>query len=57
MAERIALSCDQWIDVRERLKVKDKAFWTAVLAVFGFEVMMFNWIVVNFVITGLHSYA
>ena len=24
MAERIALSCDQWIDVRERLKVKDK---------------------------------
>jgi ABC-type transport system involved in cytochrome c biogenesis permease subunit len=43
--------------IHVRLKVKDKAFWTAVLAVFGFEVMMFNWIVVNFVITGLHSYA
>ncbi len=40
-----------------RLKVRDKAFWTAVLAIVGFEVMMFNWIVVNFIITGLHSYA
>lgn len=40
-----------------RLKVRDKGFWTAVLAIVGFEVMMFNWIVVNFVITGLHSYA
>jgi ABC-type transport system involved in cytochrome c biogenesis permease subunit len=38
-----------------RLKVRDKAFWTAILAVVGFEVMMFNWIVVNFVISGLHS--
>jgi ABC-type transport system involved in cytochrome c biogenesis permease subunit len=37
--------------------VRDKAFWTAILAVVGFEVMMFNWIVVNFVISGLHSYA
>ena len=43
--------------IHVRLKVKDKAFWTAVLAVVGFEVMMFNWIVVNFVISGLHSYA
>ena len=43
--------------VHVRLKVRDKAFWTAVLAVIGFEVMMFNWIVVNFVISGLHSYA
>lgn len=43
--------------IHVRLKVKDKGFWTAVLAVAGFEVMMFNWIVVNFVITGLHSYA
>jgi hypothetical protein len=25
--------------------------------VFGFEVMMFNWIVVNFVVSGPHSYA
>jgi ABC-type transport system involved in cytochrome c biogenesis permease subunit len=43
--------------IHVRLKVRDKAFWTAVLAVIGFEVMMFNWIVVNFVISGLHSYA
>ena len=43
--------------IHVRLKVRDKAFWTAILAVAGFEVMMFNWIVVNFVITGLHSYA
>ncbi len=43
--------------IHVRLKVRDKAFWTAVLAVVGFEVMMFNWIVVNFVISGLHSYA
>lgn len=43
--------------IHVRLKVKDKAFWTAIIAVLGFEVMMFNWIVVNFVITGLHSYA
>ncbi len=43
--------------IHVRLKVRDKAYWTAVLAIVGFEVMMFNWIVVNFVITGLHSYA
>ena len=43
--------------IHVRLKVRDKAFWTAVIAVVGFEVMMFNWIVVNFVISGLHSYA
>jgi cytochrome c-type biogenesis protein CcsB len=43
--------------IHVRLKVRDKAFWTAILAVAGFEVMMFNWIVVNFVISGLHSYA
>ncbi len=43
--------------IHVRLKARDKAFWTAILAVIGFEVMMFNWIVVNFVITGLHSYA
>ncbi len=43
--------------IHVRLKVRDKGFWTAVIAIGGFEVMMFNWIVVNFVITGLHSYA
>jgi cytochrome c-type biogenesis protein CcsB len=43
--------------VHVRLKSKDKGLWTAVLAVIGAGVMLFNWIVVNFVITGLHSYA
>lgn len=43
--------------IHVRLKVRDRGFWTAVLAILGFEVMMFNWIVVNFVISGLHSYA
>ncbi|MCG3136462.1 MAG: Cytochrome c biogenesis protein CcsA [Phycisphaerae bacterium] len=43
--------------VHVRLKVKDKAWWTAVLACVGCAVMLFNWIIVNFVITGLHSYA
>ncbi|GMU19928.1 MAG: hypothetical protein AMXMBFR13_00320 [Phycisphaerae bacterium] len=43
--------------VHVRLKVVDKELWTAVLAVIGTSVMLFNWIVVNFFITGLHSYA
>ncbi len=43
--------------VHVRFKVRDKGFWTAILAVVGCCVMLFNWIVVNFVITGLHSYA
>ncbi|MCP4247926.1 MAG: cytochrome c biogenesis protein CcsA [bacterium] len=43
--------------VHVRYKVRDKGLWTAVLAVIGCGVMLFNWIVVNFVITGLHSYA
>jgi len=43
--------------VHVRLMVKDKGFWTAVLAVVGCGVMLFNWIVINFYITGLHSYA
>ncbi len=43
--------------IHVRMKVRDKSFWTAVLAIVGFEVMMFNWLAVNFVITGLHSYA
>lgn len=43
--------------VHVRLKVRDKGFWTAVLAILGFETMMFNWIVINFIISGLHSYA
>lgn len=43
--------------VHVRLKVVDKGLWTAILAVGGAGVMLFNWIVINFVITGLHSYA
>ncbi|MEQ8844056.1 MAG: cytochrome c biogenesis protein CcsA [Phycisphaerales bacterium] len=43
--------------VHIRLKVKDKGMWTAVLAILGCGVMLFNWIVINFIITGLHSYA
>ena len=43
--------------VHVRYRVKDKGLWTAVLAVVGAGVMLFNWIVINFVITGLHSYA
>ncbi|MDQ7088371.1 MAG: cytochrome c biogenesis protein CcsA [Acidobacteriota bacterium] len=40
-----------------RIKVQDKALWTAILAVVGCAVMIFNWVAVNFVIVGLHSYA
>jgi ABC-type transport system involved in cytochrome c biogenesis permease subunit len=43
--------------VHVRLTSKDKGLWTAWLAVAGAAVMLFNWIVINFVITGLHSYA
>lgn len=43
--------------IHVRLKVKDKGLWTAILAVVGAGVMLFNWIVINFVISGLHSYA
>ena len=43
--------------IHVRIKVADKGFWTAILAVAGCGVMLFNWIVINFVISGLHSYA
>ena len=43
--------------VHVRLKVRDKALWTAVLAVVGCAIMLFNWVAVNFFIVGLHSYA
>jgi cytochrome c-type biogenesis protein CcsB len=43
--------------VHVRLKVRDKGLWTALLALVGAVVMMFNWIVINFTIAGLHSYA
>jgi cytochrome c-type biogenesis protein CcsB len=35
----------------------DRAWWTAVLSCIGFFVMLFNWIGVNFLLVGLHSYA
>lgn len=43
--------------IHVRWKVRDKGLWTAVLAIVGAAVMLFNWIVINFVISGLHSYA
>ncbi|MEM1164884.1 MAG: cytochrome c biogenesis protein CcsA [Planctomycetota bacterium] len=43
--------------IHVRLKARDKGLWTAVLSIVGAGVMLFNWIVINFVISGLHSYA
>ncbi len=43
--------------VHTRMKARDKGLWTAILAVIGCIVMLFNWIVINFTISGLHSYA
>jgi len=43
--------------IHMRLKVKDKGLWTALLALIGCVVMIFNWIIINFTISGLHSYA
>jgi cytochrome c-type biogenesis protein CcsB len=45
------------IIIHVRLVTRDKALWTAVLAVVGFFIMLFNWIGVNFFLVGLHSYA
>ncbi len=43
--------------IHARIKVKDKGLWTAWLALIGCAVMLFNWIIINFTISGLHSYA
>jgi cytochrome c-type biogenesis protein CcsB len=43
--------------IHTRIKVKDKGLWTAWLALIGCGVMLFNWIIINFTISGLHSYA
>jgi len=40
-----------------RLVSENKAWWTAILSIFGFFFMLFNWIGVNFFLVGLHSYA
>jgi cytochrome c-type biogenesis protein CcsB len=45
------------IVVHIRIATPHKAWWTAVLSVVGFFVMLFNWIGVNFFLVGLHSYA
>jgi ABC-type transport system involved in cytochrome c biogenesis permease subunit len=45
------------IVVHVRVATEDKAWWTAVLSIVGFFVMLFNWIGVNFFLVGLHSYA
>jgi ABC-type transport system involved in cytochrome c biogenesis permease subunit len=45
------------IIVHVRFVTADKAWWTAVLSVLGFFIMLFNWIGVNFFLVGLHSYA
>jgi cytochrome c-type biogenesis protein CcsB len=43
--------------VHVRVATTDKAWWTAILSVVGFGIMLFNWIGVNFFLVGLHSYA
>jgi cytochrome c-type biogenesis protein CcsB len=45
------------IAVHVRVVTVDKAFWTAMLGFVGFWIMLFNWIGVNFMLVGLHSYA
>jgi cytochrome c-type biogenesis protein CcsB len=45
------------IIVHLRFVTKNKAFWTAILSVIGFFVMLFNWVGVNYFLVGLHSYA
>ncbi|MCS7034634.1 MAG: cytochrome c biogenesis protein CcsA [Phycisphaerae bacterium] len=45
------------IIVHTRITVENKGWWTAVLSVVGFFVMLFNWVGVNFFLVGLHSYA
>ena len=45
------------IVVHVRVATDDKAWWTAVLSIIGFFIMLFNWVGVNFFLVGLHSYA
>jgi cytochrome c-type biogenesis protein CcsB len=45
------------IAVHVRVVTADKAWWTALFGFAGFWVMLFNWIGVNFLLVGLHSYA
>lgn len=43
--------------IHVRFIVKDRGLWTAWLSVIGCLMMIFNWVVVNLFIVGLHSYA
>lgn len=43
--------------IHVRMKTKDKGVWTALIAMVGAAVMLFNWVAINFVVVGLHSYA
>ena len=43
--------------VHVRVATDDKAWWTSVLSIAGFFIMLFNWIGVNYFLPGLHSYA
>jgi cytochrome c-type biogenesis protein CcsB len=43
--------------IHARFVVQRKGLWTAWLSLFGCAMMAFNWCVVNFYISGLHSYA
>jgi cytochrome c-type biogenesis protein CcsB len=43
--------------VHVRVVTAHKAWWTAVLSIFGCGLMLFNWIGVNYFLPGLHSYA
>ncbi len=45
------------IIVHVRVATQDKAWWTSVLSIIGFFLMLFNWIGVNYFLPGLHSYA
>lgn len=43
--------------IHVRKTTKDKGLWTALIAMVGAAVMIFNWVIINFTIAGLHSYA
>jgi cytochrome c-type biogenesis protein CcsB len=45
------------IIVHVRVATQHKAWWTSVLSIAGFFLMLFNWIGVNYFLPGLHSYA
>jgi len=45
------------VAVHVRVVTADKAWWTALFGFVGFWIMLFNWIGVNFLLVGLHSYA